>query len=93
MTSDFWKVSTLVAEVYRKLDVILKRDGSRHQMDAHIPYELMDVLEDQLMPALETAIACIEWEPSDADLCPGEPPMSMQEMHSAAHAQHMELHN
>ena len=93
MTSDFWKVSTLVAEFQQKLKVIVERDGSRHQMDAHIPFDLMDVIEEEIMPALETAIACIEWEPSDADLCLGEPPMSMQEMHSAAHAQHIELHN
>ena len=93
MTSDFWKVSTLVAEFQRKLKVIVERDGSRHQMDAHIPFDLMDVIEEELLPALETAIACIEWEPSDADLCPGEPPMTTQEMHSAAHAQHIELHN
>lgn len=93
MTNDFAAVSTLVAEFQRKLEVIVKRDGSRHMMDAHIPMDLMDVLENELMPTLDAAIACIEWEPSDEDLCPGEPPMTMQEMHSAAHAQHVELHN
>jgi hypothetical protein len=93
MTNDFWAVSTLVAEFQQKLEVIVKRDGSRHMMDAHIPMDLMDVLENELMPTLDVAIAWIEWEPSDEDLCPGEPPMTMQELHSAAHAQHMELHN
>jgi hypothetical protein len=93
MTNDFAAVSTLVAEFQRKLEVIVKRDGSRHMMDAHIPLDLMRVLEDELMPALDVAIAWIEWEPSDEDLCPGEPPMTMQEMHSAAHAQHVELRN
>jgi hypothetical protein len=93
MTNDFAAVSGLVAEFQRKLEVIVKRDGSRHMMDAHIPFDLMAVLEDELMPALEAAITCIEWEPSDEDLCPGEPPMTAQEMHTAAHAQHMELHN
>lgn len=93
MTNDFWKVSTLVADFRSKLEVIVKRDGSRHLMDAHIPFDLMDVLENELMPVLDAAIACIEWEPSDVDLCTGEPPMTMREMHSAAHAQHIELHN
>jgi hypothetical protein len=92
MTNDFAAVSTLVAEFRDKLAVIIKRDGSRHQMDALIPLDLMAVLEDELMPALEAAITCIEWEPCDEDIL-GEPAMSMQEMHSAAHAQHMELHN
>ena len=92
MANDFAAVSTLVAEFQGKLEVIVKRDGSRHQMDAHIPFDLMDVLEDELMPALEAAITCIEWEPSDEDIL-GEPPMTMQEIHSAAHAQHIALHN
>lgn len=92
MTNDFAAVSTLVAEFQRKLEVIVKRDGSRHQMDAHIPFEVLAVLEDEVMPALEAAMTSIEWEPSDDDLYPGEPAMSMQELHSAAHAQHMELH-
>ena len=61
MTNDFAAVSTLVAEFQRKLEVIVKRDGSRHLMDAHIPMDLMDVLENELMPALDAAIACIEW--------------------------------
>lgn len=93
MTNDFWTVSTLIAQFQGKLDVIIQRDGSRHMMDAHIPFDLMAILEDELAPALDAAIQCIERDPSDEDLCPGEPPMSMQEMHSAAHAQHMELHN
>lgn len=91
MTSDFAAVSTLVAEFQSKLEVILKRDGSRHQMDAHLPFEVSAVLEDEVMPALEAAMAWIDWQPSDDDIL-GEPAMSMQEMHSAAHAQHMELH-
>ena len=93
MTNDFAAVSTLVAEFQRKLEVIIKRDGSRHLMDAHIPLDVVNLIEDELMPTLDAVIAWIEWEPSDEDLCPGEPPMTMQEMHSAAHAQHMELHN
>lgn len=92
MTNDFAAVSGLVAEFQRKLEVIVKRDGRRHMMDAHIPFDLMDVLENELMPALEAAITCIEWEPSDDDIL-GEPPMTAQEMHSAAHAQHIALHN
>ena len=92
MTNDFAAVSTLVAEFQDKLKVIVKRDGSRHQMDAHIPFDLMAVLEDELMPTLDAAMTIIEWEPSDDDIL-GEPPMTMQEMHSAAHAQHIALHN
>ena len=92
MTNDFAAVSTLVAEFQRKLEVIVKRDGSRHQMDSHIPFEVMAVLEDDLMPALEAAMSWIEWEPSDADLL-GESAVTAGEMHAAAHAQHIAMHS
>jgi hypothetical protein len=93
MTNDFAAVSTLVADFQRKLEVLVKRDGSRHMMDAHMPIEVLAVLEDELMPALNAAMTQIEWEPSDEDLLLNEPPITMAEMHSAAHAQHMALHN
>lgn len=91
--NDFAKVSTLVAEFKDKLNVIIKRDGSRHEMDAHIPFDLMDLLENELQPLLEEAICKIEWEPSDEDLCPGEPPLTSAEMHSSAYAQHIAMHS
>lgn len=90
--NDFYKVSELVADFKRKLDVIVKRDGSRHQMDAHIPLDVMRILEDELQPALEAAIAAIEWEPSDDDLL-GEPAMTLDQMHSAAYVQHLAMHS
>jgi hypothetical protein len=52
----------------------------------------MGLLEDELLPVLEQVIASIEYEPSDEEMG-GEPPITMAEMHSAAHAQHMALHN
>lgn len=93
MTNDFYTVGLLTAEFRNRLQVIVKRDGSRHMMDAHIDMHTMAAIEDELLPALDAVIACIEWEPSDADLCPGEPPMTADEMHSIAHAQHITLHS
>lgn len=90
--NDFSKVSELVADFKQKFDVIVKRDGSRHQMDAHIPMQVMAIFEDELQPALEAAIAAIEWEPSDEDLL-GEPAMTLDEMHSAAYVQHLAMHS
>ena len=91
--SDFYKVSTLVAEFKDKLSVIIKRDGSRHEMDAHIPMDVMGLLEDELLPILKEVIAAIEWEPSDEDLCPAEPPITMAEMHQAAWVEHVQMHS
>ena len=94
MTNDFYAVSQLVAEFQDKLKVIVERDGSRHMMDAHIDIHTMGLLEDELLPVLEQVIASIEYEPSDEEMLGlGEPPITMAEMHSAAHAQHMALHN
>jgi hypothetical protein len=92
MANDFAAVSTLVAEFQDKLKVIVQRDGSRHLMDAHIDIHTMGLLVDELLPVLEQVIASIEYEPSDEEMG-GEPPMTMAEMHSAAHAKHMALHN
>ena len=61
-------------------------------MDAHIDFSTMGLLEDELLPLLEQVIASIEYEPSDEEMGE-EPPITMAEMHSAAHAQHMALHN
>lgn len=91
--SDFYKVSTLVAEFKDKLSVIIKRDGSRHEMDAHIPSYVMSLLECDLQPMLQKVIDAIEWEPSDEDLCPSEPPITMAEMHQAAWVEHVQMHS
>ena len=92
MANDFYAVSQLVAEFQDKLKVIVERDGSRHLMDAHIDIHTMGLLEDELLPLLEQVIASIEYEASDEEML-GEPPITMAEMHSAAHAEHMALHN
>jgi hypothetical protein len=62
MTNDFAAVSTLVAEFQRKLNVLIQRDNSRDIMAAHLPLELVGILEDDVVPALDAAMACIEWE-------------------------------
>ena len=92
MSNDFYAVSQLVADFQRKLQVIVKRDGSRHMMDAHIDFTTMGFIEEDLLLALEQVMTSIEYEPCDEEMG-GEPPITMAEMHSAAHAQHMALHN
>lgn len=91
--NDFANVSALVADFQRRLEVIVKRDGSRHMMDAHIPLDVMDVIENELQPVLEDLINKIEWEPSDEDLVPGEPPMTQSEIHEIARAMHIKMHS
>jgi hypothetical protein len=90
--NDFAAASQLVAEFQDKLKVIVARDGARHMMDAHIDVHTMCLLEEELLPLLEQVINSIEYEPTDEEMG-GEPPITMAEMHSAAHAQHIAMHS
>ena len=92
MLNDFATVARLIAEFEDKLKAIVERDGRRHMMDAHIDFHTMAAIEDDLLPALELVMTCIDYEPSDEEMG-GEPPVTMAEMHSAAHAQHVAFHN
>ena len=92
MINDFATVARLIADFEEKLKVIVERDGRRHMMDAHIDFHTMAAIEDELLPALENVMTCIEYEPCDEEML-GELPVTMAEMHSAAHAQHLALHN
>ena len=79
----------------RRIDMILKelmaiyqREEKRDWPDKALPYEAPELIFEAI-GLLERAI---EWgEPSDADLC-GEPPMTADEMHTAAWKQHQEMH-
>jgi hypothetical protein len=92
--SDFAIFSNLLRDFREQLDQLLVREGKRHMMDAHLDFATIAAIEEHLLPALDAVEAALDWQPSDEDLCPGgEPPMTMQEMHSAAHAQHIALHS
>lgn len=90
---DFTKVTWLVTDFQRRLNVILMREGRRHMMDMHLPFDVLNAIEDDLVPALQQVMTRIEWEPSDADLCPGEPPVTAQERFQAAWKKHIEMHS
>jgi hypothetical protein len=92
--SDFSVFSTLLRDFRKQLEELLIREGKRHMMDAHLDFATLAAIEEHLLPAMDEVEAALDWQPSDQDLYPGgEPPMTMQEMHSAAHAQHMAMHN
>jgi hypothetical protein len=91
MINDFAQASALIAEFQRKLEVIVKRDASRHMMDTHMPVGLVMLLEDELMPLLAEAINEIEYDPTPQ--YSEEPGITMAEMHSAAWAQHQAMHS
>jgi hypothetical protein len=76
--------------IIQELNEILTRDSKRHEMDEHLTPTLRSLIEEEIIPALENEL---NWEPSDADLGYGsEPPMTADEMHTAAWQQHKEAH-
>jgi hypothetical protein len=91
MINDFDRASKLIAEFQRKLEVVVKRDASRHLMDAHMPASLLMLLEDEMLPLLQAAIDDIEYDPTPQYA--EEPGITMAEMHSAAWAQHQAMHS
>lgn len=91
--SDFGKVCELVVDFQRKLGVIMMREQQRHMMDQHLPFAVSGAIEDALMPALDAVVAELEWEPSDADLCPGEPDITASERAIASWRKHVEMHS
>ena len=91
MINDFDQASALICEFHRKLEVVVKRDASRHMMDAHMPTSILMLLEDELMPLLSEVIGHIEYDPTPQYA--EEPGITMAEMHSAAWAQHQAMHS
>lgn len=94
--NDFDKVSTLIADFQRRLYVIITRDGTRDMQDAHIPLDLLALIEDDLLPILEKCIECIEYDPTPQylwDNSGGEPPVTQSAIYEIARAMHVKFHN
>jgi hypothetical protein len=91
MINDFDQASKLIGEFQRKLEVLVKRDAGRDLMDAHMPFALLGLLEDELLPLLQEAINEIEYDPTPQYA--EEPGITMAEMHSAAWAEHQAMHS
>jgi hypothetical protein len=90
--SDLSTLSTLTAQYHQQLVALVARENARHLWTMHLPFEVLQVVEEELLPALEAVQEALDWEPSDADLG-GEPPLTAAEMHSAAWQQHQDTHN
>lgn len=77
---------------YTRLELI--RDELQKICDAEARAHIMDSspgLEDMLCEVIELMSQWIDYEPSDEEMNPSEPPITAAEMHSAAWAQKQEL--
>lgn len=73
-----------LAEIRTELREMLKREEKRHMMDADHFYE--ETLEE----VIDLMDNYIDYDPTPNE--PGEPPMTMSEMHDAAWREHQEAH-
>ncbi|MDA0268987.1 MAG: hypothetical protein O3A14_19000 [Cyanobacteria bacterium] len=80
-----------IQRILKELNEILDRESKRPEMYEHLTPSMRNLLENEIIPALENEI---NWEPSDADLGYGsEPPLTANEMHTAAWREHQEAHS
>jgi len=81
MTNEY----TIVKNALHQLKAVVEREDKRHMMDEHLTSSMRHLLEDLIIPNLENEL--------DVDLSPdhlwddsgGEPPITLDEMHTAAY--------
>ena len=72
--------------IRHELNAILQREYKCHEMDSS------PGLDNMLEEVITIMEEWLDYEPSDAELSPGEPPLTADEMHSAAWKEHQEAH-
>jgi len=76
---------------YSRLDLIRRELRNIIAIEGADPYA-DPRLENMLEEVLDLMDSYLDWEPSDEDIM-GEPPMTADEMHSAAWAEHQAAHS
>jgi hypothetical protein len=79
--------NTIIESTLQQLKAVIERENKRHMMDEHLTTSMRHLLEDLIIPHLENEL--------DHDLTPehlwddtgGEPPVTLDEMHTAAYNQ------
>ena len=83
MTNEY----THVEQIVKDLKAIIERENKRHQMDEHLTHSMRSLLEDEIIPQLENELE-MDYDPSPYylwDNSGGEPPVTLDEMHTAAY--------
>jgi len=75
-------------KIQRALDIlkgVVKRESKRHMMDVELTHGMMDLLESEVIPQLENEL---DYDPTPQylyDDTGGEPPVTLDEMHTEAY--------
>ena len=83
MVNEFKQVESIVKD----LKAIIDREDKRHMMDQHLTTSMRMLLEDEIIPQLENEL---DFDPTPQHLWDdtgGEPPVTLDEMHTAAYNQ------
>ena len=81
MTNEYTHVENIVKD----LKAIIEREDKRHMIDQHLTTSMKMLLEDEIIPQLENEL---DYDPSPYylwDDSGGEPPVTLDEMHTAAY--------
>ena len=83
-------------KIERALEIlkgVIAREDRLHMMDQHLTTSMRMLLEDEIIPMLENEL---DFDPSPYylwDNSGGEPPVTLDEMHTAAYNQKREMHS
>ena len=83
MVNEFSQVKSILKD----LKAIIDRENKRHEMDAHLTPSMRNLLEYEIIPMLENEL---DFDPTPQylwDDTGGEPPITLDEMHTAAYNQ------
>jgi hypothetical protein len=83
MVNEFKQIELILKD----LKAVIEREDKRHQMDEHLTHSMRSLLEDEIIPQLENELE-LDYDPSPYylwDNSGGEPPVTLDEMHTAAY--------
>ena len=86
---------SLIYCMEKRIKQLLIDDSRKHQMDSE-PFWSLEIIEDEILPALEKFLEAWDDDPTPQylyDNTGGEPPVTANEMLNAAWKQHLEMHS
>ena len=89
MVNEYAQIELIVQD----FKAIIEREDKRHLIDQHLTSSMRHLLEDLIIPNLENEL---DFDPTPQHLWDdtgGEPPVTLDEMHTAAYKQKREMHS
>ena len=83
--------NTIIESTLQQLKAVIEREDKRHMMDEHLTTSMRHLLEDLIIPHLQNEL---DFDPTPEhlwDLTAGEPPITLDEMHTDAYKQKREM--